>query len=341
MNDARYVHTASVLSNGRVLVAGGCNTAGGYLNSAELYDPSTGLWTYTGYMSYLRSQHTASLLTNGQVLIAGGFFYSGYGPTSFLNSAELYDPLTGVWANTGNMAVARIYHTATLLINGTVLITGGYGFGGFWNSAELYDPSAGVWTLTGSMKVARDYHTATLLANGQVLVAGGTVYSSYGYSGGLNSAELYDPSTGVWTYTGNMAAIRSYHTATLLTNGYVLVVGGLGIGGYLNSAELYDPSTGVWTSTGNTSFGRYLHTATLLDDGKVLVVGGVVSSSFRHSDYLNSTELYDPSTGVWTNASILNFGRMYHTASILTDEKVLVAGGYDYGGALNSAELYG
>ncbi|CAF0889172.1 unnamed protein product [Adineta ricciae] len=218
MSVTRYYHTASTLSNGKVLVTGGSN--GIYLNSAELYDPSTGSWTTTGTMSVARCYHTASILSNGKVLVTGGY----------LNSAELYDASTGNWTTTGTMSVARGYHTASILSNGKVLVTGGYNGSVYLNSAELYDASTGNWTTTGTMSVARRYHTASILSNGKVLVTGGSngIY--------LNSAELYDPSTGSWTTTGNMSVTRVYHTASILFNKTVLVTGGCC---YTNTAELY------------------------------------------------------------------------------------------------------
>ena len=118
MATKRYDHTATLLPNGQVLVAGGFG--GDYLASAELYDPATGLWTATGSMATARFHHTATLLPNGQVLVAGGFNDSGA-----LASAELYDPATGLWTATGSMATTRDGHTATLLPNGQVLVAGG------------------------------------------------------------------------------------------------------------------------------------------------------------------------------------------------------------------------
>jgi Galactose oxidase, central domain len=137
---------------------------------------------------------------------------------------------------TGSLATARAYHTATLLPNGKVLVAGGYN-NDYLASAELYDRASGIWTATGSLNTARRDHTATLLQNGQVLVAGGDT-PGIGY---LDSAELYDPATGTWTATGSMVNARTSHTATLLPSGQVLVAAGLGSGlRTLASAELYD-----------------------------------------------------------------------------------------------------
>jgi large repetitive protein len=337
---ARYGHTATLLPNGQVFVAGGVF---GY--TAELYNPATGGWDPTGG-NFDPSYHTATLLPNGKVLVAGGNAgddtpLGGYAVYANLNSTELYDPATGVWTPTGNLNTARYSHTATLLPNGKVLVAGGCYYELISDqlgttvplaSAELYDPATGVWAPTGSMGTARYYHTATLLPNGQVLVAGGAYPN--------NSAELYDPATGVWTPTGSLNTARYEYTATLLPNGQVLVAGGNGTNGVLASAELYDPATGVWTVTGSLANPRYSHTATLLPNGQVLVVGGYGSGGY------GTAELYNPATGGWSLAGYLYTPRGDHTATLLADGQVLVAGGGNVpnggsgGSYFSSAELY-
>ncbi|CAF1043838.1 unnamed protein product [Rotaria sp. Silwood1] len=141
------------------------------------------------------------------------------------------------------MNVQRHFYTATTLTNGKVLVAGGsfyYGFNyTFSNSAELYDPSTGLWTKTGNMSVQRSYHTASLLTNGKVLVTGALLYNEFGYPSVLSSAEVYDPSSGLWTATGNMSNAKCAHTATSLLNGKILIVGGESLNGSLSNAELY------------------------------------------------------------------------------------------------------
>src|SRR5438094_6895183 len=204
------------------------------------------------------------------------------------------------WSYTGNINNVRVSHTTTLLPNGKVLIAGGFGFDcppscGYLSSAELYDPATGTWSLTGSLSRTRAYHTATLLSNGKVLVAGGVVNENVGT---IQTAELYDPVTGIWSRTGNLNRLRYGHTATLLPNGKVLVAGGYSAG---NSAELYDPVTGTWSMTGNLNAPRGGHTATPLSDGRVLIVGGADCSLSEDCTLLDSSELYDPATGMWSN----------------------------------------
>ena len=234
LNVARSQHTATLLPNGKVLVAGGYDS-GVQHAGAELYDPISGTWTITGSLNAARSSATATLLGDGKVLVVGG--YSG-GP---LASAELYDPATGVWTSTGSLATARYDATATLLPDGQVLVAGGYGggqAGGSLASAELYDPVAGTWTATGSLSATRQSSTATLLPNGKVLVVGGTRDGAG--VGPLASAELYDPANRIWAATGHLLTGRVGHTATLLPNCDVLVAAGyMGFGGTTSSAELY------------------------------------------------------------------------------------------------------
>jgi Galactose oxidase, central domain/Fibronectin type III domain len=331
LNSARANHTATLLSNGTVLVTGGSGNATP-LTSAELYNPTTGQWAATDNLTVARASHTATLLPNGSVLVTGGS-----GSTGLLTSAELYNPTTGQWTATGNLTVARTGHTATLLPNGTVLVTGGSESAALLTSAELYNPTTGQWTATGDLTSARTGHTATLLSNGTVLVTGGS-----GSTGLLTSTELYNPATGQWTTTGDLTIARTGHTATpLLTplpNGTVLVVGGHGSTGLLTSAELYNPTTGQWTVTGDLTVARTGHAATLLPtplpNGMVSVAGGHGSTG-----PLTSAELYNPTTGQWTTTGDLTVARTSHTATLLPDGTVLAAGGRGSTGALTSAEI--
>ncbi len=280
MSTARYQHTATLLANGKVLVAGGYSSSSN-LATAQLYDPATGTWSATGSMASARYRHTATLLPNGKVLVVGGYGSSGY-----LATAELYDPSTGTWSAAGSMSTGRYQHTATLLPNGKVLIAGGYtSYSSSLATAQLYDPATGTWTTTGSMASSRYAHTATLLPNGKVLVAGGSTYYNT-----LAASEVYDPSTGLWSVTGSMVSPRSGQTATLLANGKVLVVGGAAYYNNETTAELYDPSTGTWGIVVTMTVPRSLQTATLLSSGDVLIAGGYS----YWSSYLSAAELFKP-----------------------------------------------
>jgi len=287
-----------------------------------------GTWSPTGELGAPRAFHTATVLADGRVLVAGGYTESP------LASAEVYDPATGLWSATGSMNETRVKHTATLLPDGRVLVAGGNADGVTKASAEVYSPTTGLWTPTGSLLNPRQSHTATLLEDGMVLAAAGTD----GYSD-LQSAETYDPSSGEWTATGSLATGRRAAHAIRLTDGRVLVEGGLVVDTPTRSAEVYDPDTGMWSATGSLATQRYNHTATLLEDGRVLAAGG--TSTALYPTALSSIELYDPSTGQWTAGDSLATARHTHSATLLPDGQVLVAGGLDADvSPLASAELY-
>jgi hypothetical protein len=280
-------HEATLLADGRVLVVGGYKDD--WLATAELYDPDSGRWTATGSMAIARGGHTATLLHDGRVLVAGGV-NGPNGEYATLSAAELYDPSSGKWTATGSLATARSGQ-AILLPDGTVLVAGGSGGGEgpMLASAELYDPASGLWTATGSMAEARGAFAATLLLDGKVLVAGGR-YAAVAIDG-LASAELYDPASGRWTATGDMAEARQNGvTATLLTDGRVLVVGD----DHTRTAELYDPSSGQWTATASMLVASGGVPAIPLRDGRVLVVARACGQEELEGPAY--AEIYDPTT---------------------------------------------
>lgn len=321
----RSNHASTLLPNGKVLIAGGYN--GSSLSTVLQYDPETDTFSTVASLTTARYNNTATLLPNGKVFVAGGY----------LSTAQLYDPLAGTFASTtGPMSSSREFHTATLLPNGKVLITGGTN-GTTLSTAELYQPESGTFSTTGNLTYGgRRDHTGTLLPNGRVLVVGGVGEAGVGV---LSTAELFDPAYGTFSTTGGLAGGGRYgHTATLLPNGKVLVMGGTNSVA-LSTAELYDPISGTFSTTGSLVNGeRKYHSATLLSNGKVLVAGG------RDNDDLsiNTAELYNPAMGSFsTTGNLTGSGRYYHTATLLPNGKVLLAGGEgNLAVPLSTAELY-
>jgi hypothetical protein len=356
MGTPRMGQTATLLPNGKVLLVGGRNS-GNSLDptaTAVVYDPASGTFAPAGSMARPRRGHTATLLPTGKVLVAGGLT-TGQGLCD--DSAELYDPAAnngaGAFSPAGSLKTSRAEYTATLLPSGKILMAGGSCAGG--DSAELYDPAAnngnGVSTVTGSMAAIRVGHTATLLANGKVLVAAGmdTVHTQPGMA--LDSAELFDPAAnngaGAFAATGSLATARYAHLATLLQGGRVLVTGGLDSTiTAVASAEVFDPARGTFTTTGAMGTARYNHSATRLCDGTVLIAGGVTTAYPRGpAVLLASAELYDPAAsggaGAFVPTAWLATTRESHSATLLPDGRVLVAGGEDSSAtALVSAELF-
>jgi hypothetical protein len=322
----RANHTATLLANGKVLVAGGVGTTD-VVASAELYDPASNTWSPAPAMAAGRAGHTATRLGNGKVLVVGGL--GGLVNWHFLSSAELYDPASNTWSAAASMAATRRLHTATTLGNGRILVTGGEG-AGYLSSAELYDPAVDAWSKAASMAAVRWEHSATLLGNGSVLVAGGG-----GVSGALSSAELYDAAANTWSAAPSMAGLHQYHTATLLGSGRVLVAGGYMNAGSTVGAEIYDPQANGWLAAAPMHTIREAHTATLLGNGAVLVAGG-----YDNIGASASAEIYDPATDTWSTTPPLAGARYEHAATSLGSGQVLISGGWGGSASLAGAELF-
>ena len=333
MNTARLYHTATLLANGEVLVAGGENYTDGYLDSAELYNPATGKWTLTGTMTTKRWGPQAVLLENGQVLVAGGGNDNTCCGNPDLASAELYNPSTGKWTATGSMATGRIAFIMILLPSGQVLAAGGNAGNQNLSSAELYNPATGTWTATGSMTFAFQPSAAVLLPNGQVFVPA--------------IANLYNPATGTWTAKAE-DPVGANALVALLPNGDVFAVGGI------QGDSVYNPSANQWTtfapppctiSNKQSCQGG----VALLSTGQVLVAGGITEvpgSPYPKAETNGLAFLLDPSTLTWTSTASMKESRVGETVTVLLNGQVLFAGGqtFDKGrGALTpiaGAELY-
>ncbi|WP_309894564.1 kelch repeat-containing protein [Archangium sp.] len=325
MAQGRYSHTATLLENGRVLVVGGWGSTSD-VAGAELYDPATNTWTATtGSPSIARSSHTATRLKDGTVLVAGGF--SG---STTLGAAELYDPATGTWSPQASTS-ERGNHTANLLEDGRVLLAGGNTISGtYLNTSVLFDPNTKTWSTTGFLAETRSEHAAVRLPNGRVVVVSGTTGSA--------KTEEYNPTTGTWSSSGSLTTgVGSARAALLLDTGNVLVTGGNFGPGTLSSAELYGPVELGWELTGSLS-DRAEYTLTLLPDGRAVAIGGRVGS-FGYTA-LPVVEAYNPDTGTWRGLMPLPEGRFGHSATLLADGRILVAGGSLGSGTVATARLY-
>jgi len=330
-------HTATLLPGGKLLVAGGVESAGVGTAAADLFDPVSATWTSVAPMNVMRASHTATLLADGRVLVVGGSTVSTSAAKGYVNnaSAEIYDPVANTWTATPPMSAARAHHTATLLPDGKVLVVGGENLLYLVEpTAEIYDPVANAWSAPRAEPIGeRSQHTATLLPSGLVLIAGGFDIVN-GALTPLTTAELYDPvlhtstttdSHGVtttvviggqdFTATTAMAFPHYGHSATGLANGRVLVVGG-----NTTQTELYDPVAAAWTTEGDTAATHTLHGAVLLPDGRVMVTGG---TQFAQP----AAELFDPVAGTWTAAADMLVIRSNPTATLLSDGSVMVCGG--------------
>ena len=337
MHEARSGHTATLLYDGRVLIAGGWSETSAPRDSVEIYDPGSGTFARVGRLQSPRTVHSATLLADGRVLLAGG-----YGPGAVAQaSTEIFDPATGTFASGGNLAHAQVGHTATLLQDGHVLIAGGQPWPTAGNAvdaagAEIHDPAAGRSTPAGRHAVVNTLYPpatgpilprATALADGTVLLTGNAI------------AEVFDPvlaefrATGAMTDPGYAAGMWGHATARLV-DGTVLVTGGSDDWSLLASAERYDPSSQRFTSVAPMRVARASHTATLLRDGSVLIAGG--ETQIRHGNgtrfggSLATTERFDPVTQAFAEGASMHEARAGHTATALGDGSVLIVGGTAY-----------
>lgn len=309
MNTARIGHSATLLANGQVLVAGGWN--GSDLSpivfaSAELYDPVRGKWSFTGSMNVARTGQSAVLLHNGEVLVAGG---DGSTPST----AELYSPATGVWTTTGSMTTARSTNLV-LLPSGEVLAAGGDK--NTPNTAELYNPVSGTWTATSSLSSGSFGGSTILLQSGLVLAL---TNNSIEYA-----AELYDASTGAWSSTGPPMSPGAY--LGLLPSGEVW-----------NQGTLYDPTTGQWTSDGGAAPCRGC-AVLMLANGNVLAAGGVktvAGNPYPTTVAVKTAELWDLAVGEqlgctclsWQSTGNLQTATTGGTMVLLSNGQALLSGG--------------
>jgi hypothetical protein len=330
MITARYFHTATLLPNGMVLVAGGVPVTwpdAPVLASAELYDPATGIFTATGSMTTGRAQHSATLLADGRVLIAGG---------TGDRSTETYDPSVGAFTSTGD-TISQPYPaaSATLLQDGRVFIA-------TYPTAQIYDPLSSAFSATAAYAgpAPAFLGSSTLLADGRILLTGGIniCFEALCADPGSGWAELYDPAANTFTLAGDMQWWNNRYIAILLANGKVLFVGNRTNDGAPAPAQLFDPGDRTFGAIGNASASHFDGgAATLLPDATVLITGGMLPDGRGQT----VADRYAPESGAFTSTGSTITDRMYHTSTLLPDGTVLAAGGYIQGpSATSCAELY-
>ncbi|CAF0977115.1 unnamed protein product [Adineta ricciae] len=283
------------------------------------------VWSQLQNMTNARCQHTASVLSNSIVLVVGG-----QNNGTLLKSNEVYNFSTGSWNLSSNLIDGRYDHTVTKLPDGSILIVGGRGEINALKSVEKYNSTSAAWRSIQGMNIPRYGHTASVLEDGKILVAGGRNNAD----GVLDSCEIYNPNDETWQPTRGKMKNGRYSHAAIETKGGVIVVGGYG-SDHLKTVEIYDPAQQSWSFVGNMNHSRIKPVLVSLNGGSVLAIGG------SNDEPLASIELYDPNSSTWTMKENMSDPRDQHTASLLGDDIVLVAGGYrSKDSVLNSVELY-
>jgi N-acetylneuraminic acid mutarotase len=317
MTNARADFGIVTLEDGRLVAMGGRGKGSDQwgpprLDTAEIYDPGTGVWTEIASMGKKREALSANLLGDGRVLVTGGRAQQRYH-----KQTELWDREANSWTKGPNMKTPRWQHAYVTLPDGRAIVIGGTDdIFALVDKVEVFDPPTDEWTQVGSMAQKRALHTSTLLPDGRVLVTGGGKGGVGTETVPFDTTEIWDPATGEWSAAGTMTVTRARHAATLLDDGRVLVTGSVG---EVTSAEIWDPASSTWSSAGSMSQWRAQHTATLLPDGRVLVTGGLENG--------DTTEIFDPATGAWSQGKKMNRSRYAHQAVLLKDGTVLLMAG--------------
>lgn len=345
LKDARQHHTATLLSDGRVLVVGGRGTDGlSTLSSCELYTPKKNAWTPCAPLTVARSHHAAVLLPDGRVLVTGGTTHESVdGQNRFvaLASAELYDPAKNKWTAAAPMADARNGHTATLLGDGTVLVVGGAREQRqHLASVECFDAAKNAWHTEKPLDVARWLHTAVRTSEGDVVVAGGRSNASQEKKGpgvSIADVERFDVNARSWTTLPPMSEPRQRTSFIAAGEGALIVIGGQTTTSSTNYAETWRPGLTQWEAFQNhLSMSLSAHTGTRLPDGDLVVIGGEPPNAVDTT----RVQRWRAKTKEWCLAGELKDGRKTHSATLLNDGRVLVVGGTSGGLPEKTAELW-
>ncbi|MFA4795850.1 Kelch repeat-containing protein [Leptospira kirschneri] len=329
----RYGATGTTLKDGRIAFIGGEASANPISNRMEIFNPDQMVWNQGPSLNYGREFHTSTLLTNGNILVAGG-----YDNIDLIATAERFDLLTNTWSYIAPMNQQRAVHKAVLLSDGRVLVTGGNLNQVAANGAEFYNPNQNTWTQTGVMNSFRSLGlTLTLLNDGRALVVGGFGVSGIGVSENLSSVEIFDPNTNQWALRAPLNQPRYAHSAVLLSDGRVLVAGGMYMGSgnsisYLDSMEIYDPAANAWKLL-KMPVSRSEFTLERISDGSILFIGGT------NQAFVNNNYRYFPDTNRWCSIATLQKPRAGHFSNVLSDGSILIYGVNSFSGYEDAAEL--
>lgn len=328
--EARTNSTATLLQDGRVLIAGGSDATGNALATAELFG-ADGSISPAATMNFARSRHFAVVLQDGRVLVAGGTGTNGMP----LFSAEIFDPVANSWSPAASgMAEARAGAAGVLLGDGRVVISGGDSGSLPSMTIEIFDPVTGMFSPAGAMSTPRAKHAMVVLSGGRVMMLGGWNGSQV-----LQTTDIFDPNTGESAPGPQLLMARMSHTATTAIDGRVVIAGGTNGSIDLNSVEIFDPLAGVVTAGPNLATARRGQLAVLLpNNNNILFVGGTSAGV-----PVAAAEMYSPWQGTMTSAGVNAVARSQASASGTGEEgALLVSGGADAKGApLNGNELYG
>lgn len=341
MPSPRYEHGGAVLTDGRVLVAGGMTDTPmeQMLGSSATYDPQVGSWTPAGDLNLARQGGDLTALLDGDAVIVGGAI-PGETYHHGVNGVERFDASTGTWSEAAKMSTARKGMATVRLSDGRIMVIGGADGppdgSRFLATAEIYDPIQNTWTPThGKLNIARDHHLAVVLHDGRVLIVGG----EGPWKVDTLVSELYDVATDSFVEAGRTNMARYEASATLMPDGRVLVAGGWNPQGgsppppVHASTEIFDPARGTWELAAPMTTGRRNHAAFVLPSGQVMVAGGTSDQGV-----LTSTEVFDPETNSWSAGPDLPTGALSRSwvPINLPGGAVMLTGGYGQGGMLDS-----
>ncbi len=335
MTTSHMLGGSTKLLDGRIMVVSGIQQGNSLTSVTDLYDPVAKTWSASGPVNQPRAAFSNAItLNNGKILIAGGTDATA---SNDYSSAELYDPSTGTWSYTGSLNTPRRYPTAVKLADGRVLLAAGaHGVpdgNRFLSSAEIYDPSTGTWSYTGQLPLAREGNDAgVLMQDGRVMLLGG----EGPWLTNSPEVEIYDPATNAWSETGSLPHGIGAPTLTLLQDGHILLAGGGDGGVNLAEAEIYDPAAGTWSSATSMNHARAGARAVLMSNGSVLVSGGSNGTSATLT-----SEIYDPVANTWTDDAVMQSPQISAYLTTVSDGVYLMAGGYDGSNPSAQAEVYG